>query len=154
MKTYAICPISNQKINETVARLIGLFTVIFLISFVLTSNAFIIGFLLIDFLLRATNNSKFSPLAITSKSIAKQLALKQKMINAGPKVFAARIGVVFSVLILLTSIFGLETAAYTLTAIFGLCAFLEAALGLCVACEIYPFVYKFTYQSKIELSKK
>jgi len=154
MKTYAICPISNQKINETVARLNGLFTVLLLIAFVITSNAFIVGFLLIDFLLRATNNSKFSPLAITSKSIAKQLALKQKMINAGPKIFAARIGVVFGILILSTSMLGFETAAYSLTAIFGLCAFLEAAVGFCVACEIYPFVYKFTYQSKIELSKK
>ena len=154
MKTYAICPISNQKINETVARLNGLFTVLLLISFVITTNAFIVGFLLIDFLLRATNNSKFSPLAIISKSIAKQLALKQKMINAGPKIFAARIGVVFSVLILATSLLGFETASLSLTGIFGLCAFLEAAFGFCVACEIYPFVYKFTYQSKIETSKK
>ncbi|MEI8085940.1 MAG: DUF4395 domain-containing protein [Paludibacter sp.] len=154
MNTYAICPISNQKINETVARLNGFFTVVFLVSFVLTSNAFVIGFLFIDFLLRATKNSKFSPLAITSKSIAKQLALKQKMINAGPKIFAARIGLVFSVLILATSLLGLDTAALSLSAIFGVCAFLESAFGFCVACEIYPFVYKFTYQSKIETSKK
>jgi hypothetical protein len=36
-----------------------------------------------------------------------------------------------------------------LTAVFGVCAFLESAFGLCIACEIYPFVYKFTYRSKL-----
>lgn len=51
MKTYAICPISNQKINETVARFNGLFTVLFLIAFALTGNLFIISSLLVDFLL-------------------------------------------------------------------------------------------------------
>jgi len=67
MKTYAICPISNQKINETVARLNGLFTVLFLIAFVLTNNLFIISSLLVDFLLRATNNSKYSVLPLFQK---------------------------------------------------------------------------------------
>ena len=147
MKTNAICPISNQRINETVARLNGLLTVLFLVVFAVTSNAIIISFLLVDFLLRATNNSKYSPLAIVSKSIAKKMALKDKLINAGPKIFAARIGVIFSLSILLFSILGFETMAYSFAAIFGACAFLEAAFGFCVACEIYPIVYKFSYSA-------
>ncbi|MBP6661907.1 MAG: DUF4395 family protein, partial [Paludibacter sp.] len=36
-----------------------------------------------------------------------------------------------------------------LTAIFGICAFLESAFGFCIACEIYPLIYKFTYRSKL-----
>jgi len=154
MKTYAICPISNQKINETVARLNGFFTVIFLLTFAVTGNMLVISVLLIDFLLRATNHSKYSIFAIVSKSIAKNLALKERFINAGPKIFAARIGLVFTVSILFSIIFGFGTAAYVLTAIFGLCAFLEAVFGLCIACEVYPFVYKFLYQYRIEHSNK
>ena len=126
MKTYAICPISNQKINETVARLNGLFTVLFLVAFAFTSNIFIISSLLVDFLLRSTNNSKYSVFAIASQFIAKRLSLKQRLINAGPKVFAARIGLFFSLLILLSVILGLDASSYILTAIFGACAFLEA----------------------------
>jgi len=149
MKTYAICPISNQKINETVARLNGLFTVLFLIAFVLTNNLFIISSLLVDFLLRATNNSKYSVFTIVSKSLVRRFALKERFINAGPKVFAARIGLVFSVSILLTTLLGFEVASFTLAGIFGVCAFLESAVGFCIACEIYPLIYKFTYRSKL-----
>jgi len=154
MKTYAICPISNKKINETVARLNGFFTVLFLLIFVFTGNIIVITFLAIDFLLRATNFSKYSIFAIVSKSIAKNLALKERFINAGPKIFAARIGLFFSISIFFSALLSFSTAAYILTAVFGLCAFLESAFGLCIACEIYPFVYKLLYQSKIEHSKK
>lgn len=149
MKTYAICPISNQKINETVARFNGFFTVLFLIAFALTGNLFIISSLLVDFLLRATNNSKYSVFTILSKNLVKRFSLKERFINAGPKVFAARIGLVFSVAILLSSLFGFDTTSYALTAIFGICAFLESAFGFCIACEIYPLIYKFTYRSKL-----
>lgn len=154
MKTYAICPISNKKINETVARLNGFFTVLFLLTFAFTGNILVISFLVIDFLLRSTDLSKYSIFAILSKSIARNLALKENFINAGPKIFAARIGLVFSISILFSALLGFSTAAYVFTAVFGLCAFLEAAFGLCVACEIYPLVYKLTYQSKIASSKK
>ena len=154
MKTYAICPISNQKINETVARLNGLFTVFFLITFAFTGNVFIIILLLIDFYFRSANLPKYSVFAIVSKSIAKKLELKERFINAGPKIFAARIGLVFTVIIFLSIILGFETPAYILSAIFGLCAFLEAAFGLCIACEVYPYVYKLLYQYRIEHSSK
>ena len=149
MKTYAICPISNQKINETVARLNGLFTVLFLIAFALTSNLFIISSLLVDFLLRSTNNSKYSVFTIVSKSLVKRFALSERFINAGPKVFAARIGLVFSVSILVSGLFGFDATAYALTAVFGVCAFLESAFGFCIACEIYPLIYRLTYRSKL-----
>ena len=149
MKTYAICPISNQKINETIARFNGLFTVLFLIAFALTSNLVIISSLLVDFLLRASNNSKYSVFTIVSKSLAKRLALKEHFINAGPKIFAARIALVFSVSILVSCLLGFDTVSYALIAVFGICAFLESVFGLCIACEIYPFVYKLTYRSKL-----
>ena len=149
MKTYAICPISNQKINETVARFNGLFTVLFLIAFALTGNLFIISSLLVDFLLRATNNSKYSVFTILSKSLVKRFSLKERFINAGPKVFAARIGLVFSVSILLTTLLGFEVTSVVLAGVFGICAFLESAFGFCIACEIYPLIYKFTYRSKL-----
>ena len=149
MKTYAICPISNQKINETVARLNGLFTVLFLIAFAVTFNLFIISSLLVDFLLRATNNSKYSVFTIVSKNLVRRFALKEHFINAGPKVFAARIGLVFSVSILLTTLLGFEVTSVVLAGVFGICAFLESAFGFCIACEIYPLINKFTYRSKL-----
>jgi hypothetical protein len=149
MKTYAICPISDQKINERVARSNAILTVLFLSIYVFTSNVFIIVFLLLDFFLRSADLTQYSPFTNFSRQIVKLLNLKPKPVNAGPKIFAARIGVVFNVAVLLSALFGLNKFAFTFTVIFGICAFLEAAVGFCVACQIYPFVYKLFYNSKL-----
>ena len=149
MKTYALCPISNKKINERIARSNAILTVLLLGLFVLTANIFIIAFLFLDFFLRSAEFSKYSPLAFVSVYIAGLLKLKPKLVNAGPKLFAARIGVLFNAGILLAVLFGSNTLAITLTAVFGACAFLEGVFAFCVACQIYPFVYRLFYDSKL-----
>lgn len=92
MKTYAICPISDRKINERVARINAAFTVFLLILFGLTGSVFLILFLAFDFLLRATSYSKFSLVGISPRNIVRYLPFDIHLINAGPKIFAARIG--------------------------------------------------------------
>lgn len=148
MNSNAICPISNKKIDENVARFNGGFTVILLVVFLITQNIIPIVFLLIDFFLRSAELSAYSPLANLSKFVINAFGIKKNPINAGPKIFAARIGVLFSALILISNLTGYETASYVFTAIFGFCAFLESAFGYCVACQIYPIVFRLTYKAK------
>ena len=148
MKTFAICPISDKKINERVARMNGLFTVLLVILFIYTRQWFIPAFLTIDFLMRSNSLSKFSPIGFTARNIVKLLPLEESMINAGPKIFAARIGFVISSGILLASLIGWNLLALSLAGILGLFSFLEAALGFCVACEIYPYIYKMIYKKQ------
>jgi hypothetical protein len=145
MKIYAICPISQKKVNERVARLNAVFTVLLITGFFFTQNIFFVAFLGIDFFLRTSDRSKYSLLAISSKNIVKYLQVRELMINAGPKIFAARIGLIFSSLIVLTYLLNAKILAFIFTGILGLFSFLEAVFGLCVACEIYPFVYRFLY---------
>ena len=150
MKSNALCPISDKKINERVARLNAIFTFSLLILFVITSRTVIISFLLIDFLLRAAELSQYSPLAILSRNIVKLLNIKPKPVNAGPKIFAARIGVVFSSGLLLSTAFGgWNIIGISLISVFGVCAFLEGVFGICVACQIYPYVYKLFYHTRL-----
>jgi len=151
MNANALCPISINKIDENVARLNGTFTVVLLASFLITQNIITIVFLAVDFLLRGAELGKYSPLTILSKYILNVFNTKKRPINAGPKIFAARIGVVFSVSILLFSVFQLTTVSLVLATIFGVCALLEAAFSFCVACQLYPIVYKLTYQTKAKL---
>ena len=153
MNSSAICPISTNKIDEHIARLNATFTVLLITALILTNNILIATFLLVDFTLRGTENSKYSILSIVSKLIVNSLGLKKKPVNSGPKVFAARIGIVFSFLVVLFSILNLQTAALAFASIFGVCAFLESALGFCVACRIYPIVYKFTYRADFDRLK-
>ncbi|MDD3080140.1 MAG: DUF4395 domain-containing protein [Paludibacter sp.] len=144
MNTNIFCPISNKKTDENVARLTAFFTVGLLIVFVVTQNVVPAIFLLADFILRGAGLALYSPLAFLSRSLLKILKFEKKTINAGPKIFAARIGVVFSAGIMLFSSIGFLDVALGITVVFGICAFLEAVFGFCVACQVYPFVYKLT----------
>ena len=148
MKTTAFCPISDKRIDEQVARLNGAFTVLLLAVFVVSGSLLPILFLFVDFALRSGNLSRYSALAFLSRNIVKSLSIKSKLINAGPKIFAARIGLVFNLAIILSYFSGLINLSLILTGVFGACAFLESAFGFCVACQIYPYVYKLTVSLK------
>jgi hypothetical protein len=150
MKSYALCPVSDKKINERIARINGVFTVLLLIVFGLTQSIVPIVFLAIDFLIRASDYSKYSLIGISSKSIVRYFGLNEYIINAGPKIFAARLGFIFSSLILISSTFNAFLPALALATVLGLFSFLEATFGLCVACEIYPFVYRLFYKVKFQ----
>jgi hypothetical protein len=146
MRSIALCPISNHKINEKVARINAGFTVLLLILFFTTQSIIPIIFLAIDFLFRSIELSRYSIIGITSKSFVSFLSVQGSLINAGPKVFAARIGLVFSSLIIISYFINASISMYFLTATLGLFSFLEFSFGLCVACEIYPFIYRILYK--------
>lgn len=150
MKTYAICPISEKTIDERVARSNAVFTVLAIVGFAITLNVFLILFLLVDFFLRSIRYLKFSLIGVASRNIVKYLPSNNHFINAGPKIFAARIGLIFSFLILLSLLFGSHVLVYSLSFILGVFSFLEAAFGICVACEIYPWVYKLLYRENFQ----
>jgi len=146
MKTYSFCPISDKKINEWVARLNAVFTVLILITFRVTQSVIMLLFLGVDFLLRATSWSKFSPVTVTSRTIVKYLPIGNYLINAGPKIFAARIGLTLTSLIAVLFMLKFGLAALIIAGILTLFSLLEGAFGICVACIIYPYVYKFAYK--------
>jgi hypothetical protein len=147
LKTSTICPISYSSINERVARLNAGFTLLLIFVFVFTQNVIPVVFLAIDFLLRSAGRSDISPFAQLSKNLAVLLKLEKKIINAGPKIFAARIGFLFSSVIGISFVLNWPVVSYSLAAVLGLFSFLESALGICVACNIYPFIYRMTYGS-------
>lgn len=147
MQTKAICPINNKKADENVARSNAAFTVLFLVIFQLSANPLIILFLLVDFVLRGFELASYSPLAFVSKKAVSVLSLKAKVINAGPKFFAAKIGAVFSLSILVSTLLGWSQFSFVLSVVFGVCALLEAAIGFCLACRIYPYTHQLTHFS-------
>lgn len=148
MKSTAFCPISDRRIDEHVARLNGVFTVVLLSVFLASGSIIPIVFLLIDFGLRSGRWYRYSVLSSVSKIIAQTVGLKPALINAGPKIFAARIGLVFNIAIIFSFLAGWNTSALILAGIFTTFAFLESAFGICVACLIYPVVYKINLSFK------
>lgn len=141
MNTNAVCPISDKVMNEYIARFNAFFTVVFLAVFLITGNLIPVIFLLFDFLLRAKLLTKYSPFAIISTQVISFFKIKNKPVNAGPKIFAVRFGVFFNISIFLLMILGFSTIALAVAVIFAFFAFLEAAFGFCVACKVYPYFY-------------
>jgi hypothetical protein len=145
MKNYAFCPVSPKVVNEKVARLNAALGLTLIVLFLFTFNLYVSVFLVYDFLVRAIDKPEYSPVALISKGLVKSFALKGEMINAGPKLFAVRVGLLFSVAILGLVVTGWQLAPLIVAGILGFFSFLEAALGYCVACKIYPFVYRWVY---------
>lgn len=143
MNTF--CPISTNKIDENIARINGALTLITIILFLISNSLVPILLLIIDFTLRSAELPKYSLFANISKKVKSLLSIESRIVNSGPKIFAARIGLVFSVLISISFLLKINELTLTLSVIFGICALLESALGFCVACKIYPLVYKFIY---------
>lgn len=150
LKSYALCPVSDKKVNERIARINGVFTIILLIISVVSQSIIPMALLTIDFLLRASDYSRYSVIGIFSKGIVSYFGWKENIINAGPKIFAARLGFIMSslILILLASHFYLP--AFAFAAVLGVFSILESTFGFCVACEIYPFLYRFLYKVKFQ----
>ena len=121
----------------------------FVISLGVTQNIIPVVFLAIDFLLRASDYSKYSLVGISSKGIVRYFGISENIINAGPK-YLQHAWVLYSAPLLYFFIFGAWSACFVIGRILGLFSFLEAAFGLCVACEIYPFVYRFLYKVKFQ----
>ncbi len=132
------CPITTSRINEKVARINSVQILLLLGLYVFTQVHLIALLVAIDFFLRGHVNSKYSIINHISKSILSSIRSTPKMINAGPKIFAAQVGFIVSTLIFIASLSGLNLLSLGLAIFLGFCASLEAFFGYCVACQLYP----------------
>ena len=136
------CPVDFKKVNENKVRLTALWFLILGVLLVLTKSWIIGAFLLIDFALRAFDFGKYSLLNLLSDFTVSTFKISAKPIDQAPKLFAAKIGLAFSVTILATILTGNLTATLYITAVLIFFAFLESALGFCAGCYVYTFYKK------------
>ena len=136
------CPITTSRINEKTARINSVQTLLILSLYVFTQFHLIALLLAIDFFLRGHVNSKYSVINHISKTILNITRSTPKMINAGPKIFAAQVGFIVASLVFIASISGLNLLALGFAIFLGFCASLEAFFGYCVACQLYPLFRK------------
>ncbi|MCY1720726.1 DUF4395 domain-containing protein [Prolixibacteraceae bacterium Z1-6] len=135
-----VCPISNEKINEQITRLNALIGIVIVALGFTLNSVFFFAFLLADFYIRAFTGLKFSPISYTSHRLANALNLQRKEIGKAPKVFAARLGFVMTLVITTLFLSGLTTAALVVGGILVFFSSLEFALGVCMGCILYTYV--------------
>jgi hypothetical protein len=135
-----LCPISKERINERVTRLNALIGIIITISgFVFSSSLFFI-FLAADFYIRAFTKTKYSPISYLSSRMVDAFNLEEKRIDKAPKIFAARIGFLFTSVISILLLLNISSAAMIVGGVFVFFASLEFALAICMGCLMYTYL--------------
>ncbi len=134
-----VCPISDQRVNEQVTRFNAMLTIgIMVMAFVLNS-IFMLVFLMADFFIRAYTSLKFSPISYLSYSLNNALNLPEKLIDKAPKIFAARLGLLMTLVISALFAFNLKLSSLIVASILIVFASLEFVFAICVGCMIYTY---------------
>ena len=145
MKTNIQCPVDFVTINENKARLTAFFVFVSGTAFLITGLSVIVAFLMFDFFLRVNNWGKYSPLSILSDVLIRQLKIRNQPVDRAPKRFAAGVGLVFTIGILILTLLHLTIVTLIVTTVLLFFAFLESVVGFCAGCYVYnglQIVYK------------
>lgn len=136
------CPVDFKTIDENKARFTALWVFLQTITFLVVENWLPVGFLLLDFSLRAFEYGKFSPLNKLSDVVINLVNIDPKPIDQAPKVFAAKIGWFFSISIIVALWFEGSDIATILAAVLALFSLLESSIGFCAGCYVYTIFKK------------
>ncbi|MDD2299932.1 MAG: DUF4395 domain-containing protein [Fermentimonas sp.] len=131
--------ISKNHVNEKTVRIVAVQVVLFTLLLLITNWKIIALFLVIDFALRAFTRIP-SLFALNAKGISKTFDLKPKPIFAPPKRFAAALGLLFSLAIVIFQYLDLTIGVYVAGSILLLCAALEAFLNICLGCYVFNLI--------------
>ena len=136
------CPVNFVVTNENKVRLNALWVLVLSVVYLFTNWLIIPVFLSVDFYFRGFGKGKLSLISLLSETTIKALNIPHKPIDQAPKIFAAKIGFLFSIVAAITQLIGFSTIAFIAIAIMSFFAFLESAFKLCAGCYVYTFYSK------------
>jgi hypothetical protein len=135
-----VCPISDQRVNEQVTRLNAFFTIATVVLAFVFNSVLLLIFIMADFFIRAFTEIKLSPVSFVSHYLSNALSLPVKLIDKAPKVFAARLGFLMTLVITALYSFQLTVASAIVASILVFFASLEFLFAICVGCLIYTYL--------------
>ncbi len=137
------CLMTSEEIDERIFRINALFVLVISIIGIYFESYIIFDLLTIEYVIRAFYSFKYSPISNMSKLIAKYIFSKPNMVNAGPKIFAARLA--FCISLAVTFLY--YNKNFYMGNIFAIilcfCTFLDSILGICLGCILYSYLIKF-----------
>lgn len=131
------CPVDFVQVNENQPRLVAAQVVLLTAIFIGTGWWPVFLLLAVDFFLRAFKLGRYSLLGQAATSVVQQWKLSGKKVDQAPKRFAAKLGFIFSLIILTLSVFHQTTIAAYVAVVLILFAILESVFNFCVGCRIY-----------------
>lgn len=134
-----ICPISSEKVNKSVVRTIGFLVASTVVLYAVTGSILFMLLLLADFTIRAFTTLKTSPYTWIATKISQSLKLKSSYIDKAPKLFASRVGFLFS-LSAVVVYFANPTISLVIALTLMSFALLESVFDFCVGCVVYTYI--------------
>lgn len=135
-----LCPVSDEKVNEKIVRFTALLTFLIALFFIFKPNILLVLFLAFDFYSRGFGTSRTSILALTGSGLKDYIPFRSKIIDKAPKIFAARIGFILSLLSIVLLLSNAILASQITIVVLAFFAFLEWAAGFCMGCYIYSWI--------------
>ncbi len=143
MARIASCPISYDLVNEKLTRIYSAFTFVSLLIYVVTPFKWFLLISAFDFIIRVTLGVKYSPVCFFIRKSLLLLNTKPHLVNAGPKKFAAKIGLAFTVSMSAVYILNMPEIIGSVLGVFSLIAVgAEVFFKYCIACKIYSWFVK------------
>ncbi|HTJ15035.1 MAG TPA: DUF4395 domain-containing protein [Dinghuibacter sp.] len=138
---------SSVQLNEPVIRIVAFEVAILAIAFAFSHLLVIPLFLLFDFYLRGWDLQRYSPLRLLATQINHWLLGNRfKPVYAPPKVFAARIGAIVSLAIIIAYVFESSALSVGLAGLMICAALLESLAGFCAGCYLYGYYEKLRHR--------
>ena len=135
-----ICPVSSERVDENRVRATALGVILMMGAFFWTGMAIFPAFVALDFYIRAFTRLPYSPISWLAKLFVKQMGTQPIWIDKAPKIFAARVGLLLTIVTSIAAMLGWSLAAYIAGSTLVLFAFLECGLNFCAGCWVYTYV--------------
>lgn len=139
-KQAQACPISTDRVNSKLTKIYSIVTFTVVSIFLFTPFKEIIYLSAFDFIIRIFWGIKFSPICSVIKYGLKVGNVPVHMVNAGPKKFAAKVGMLFTVLISIGVILDLPSLSFVSGGIAFVAIGAEVFFDYCLACTIYSYL--------------
>jgi hypothetical protein len=134
-----LCPISPMRLSEATVRLTGLLMAALIGVYAVTGAGVVVFVLLVDYGVRAFTRWPYSPMSWLASQLVRTLHVPDRTIDKAPKIFAARVGFLFAVVISVLAPLDPMSSLIIGFVLMGF-ALLEAVLNLCVGCLVYTYV--------------
>jgi hypothetical protein len=136
------CPVSNILIDKNTARMNGFLCTTVCLAIAFSNWRFLIILLIADFFMRGFVKPRYSFFSQISRFLLRLLGARPVPENAGPKIFASKIGFLFASLIGLSYLADFRNVSSILMTALVACACLESFFDFCIGCKIYSLWIK------------
>jgi hypothetical protein len=138
MRRTVACPVGNEKIDATAARINGGLVASIIVVAMVTDAPWLLGLLAVDLAVRVFVGFTCSPTCAMARWVARRLGLLPRLLDSAAKRFASLVALVLCVTAVVLAYAPVaDVWFYVVAGVWAVCAVLESAFDFCLGCFIY-----------------